>query len=33
VAKALAVSGLTCPHRRALVIELVKVTTSQQAVA
>ncbi|MBM4223542.1 MAG: hypothetical protein FJ167_01840 [Gammaproteobacteria bacterium] len=33
VAKALAVSGLTCPHRRALVIDLVKVTTSQQAVA
>jgi len=33
VAKALAVSGLACPHRRALVIGLVKVTTSQQAVA
>lgn len=33
VSKALAVDGLKCPHRRALVIELVKVTTSQQAVA
>jgi hypothetical protein len=33
VAKALAFSGLACQHRRALVIELVKVTTAQQAVA